>query len=236
MMFLSLSELTMTLPTRRILITAGPTHEPIDAVRYLGNRSSGRTGIALADEAAQRNWTVRLLIGQTPGAPSDSRVEVDRFRTTSDLEELLNIHLSGCEVLVMAAAVADFRPNVTATQLASKLSRLDGPVSLDLVPTPDLLQACARRRAPGQLLVGFALESASDLEASAQDKLIRKGVDLMVGNPLETMDAQTIQATVYERTTDGHRVAARTEGSIPKTVFAGWLMDIIERACLSKAD
>ena len=236
MMFCLFPGLTMTLPTRRILITAGPTHEPIDAVRYLGNRSSGRTGIALADEAAHRNWTVRLLLGQTPGTPSDSRVNVDRFRTTADLEDLLHIHFAKCQVLVMAAAVADFRPRVSPDQLTRKMRRLDGPISLDLVPTPDLLHACARRRASGQLLVGFALESASDLEASAQDKLVRKGVDLMVANSLETMDAQTIEATVYERTADGPRVAARTAGPIPKTVFARWLMDLIERTHPNEAD
>lgn len=230
------TERTMTLPTRRILITAGPTQEPIDAVRYLGNRSSGRTGISLADEAAQRNWAVRLLLGQTSGTPTDSRVEVDRFRTTADLDELLRVHFSDCDVLVMAAAVADFRPSVSADQLAGKLNRLDGPMSLDLEPTPDLLRGCAARRAPGQVLVGFALESASDLEESAQGKLVRKGVDLIVGNPLETMDSETIEATVYERTADGPRIAAKTDGAILKTVFAGWLLDVIERKYPPQAD
>jgi phosphopantothenoylcysteine decarboxylase / phosphopantothenate---cysteine ligase len=219
---------TMASPTRHILITAGPTHEPIDAVRFLGNRSSGRTGIAIADEAAQRDWAVRLLLGQTPGTPSDSRVTVDRFRTTADLEQLLAVHFGGCDVLVMAAAVADFRPEVSGEGLAGKVRRGDGAMTLRLVPTPDLLRDCAHRRKPGQYLVGFALESASDLEASAEAKLVGKGVDLIVANPLETMDARTIGATVYERTAEGPRVSARTDGLISKDAFGGWLMDLIE--------
>src|SRR5262245_55498974 len=100
----------VTQPTggRRLLITAGPTHEPIDAVRFLGNRSSGRLGVALADEAAGRGWTVTLLLGPVSRTPSDSRVRVVRFRTCTDLEGLLAEAAAGCDVLIMAAAVADY--------------------------------------------------------------------------------------------------------------------------------
>jgi len=92
---------------KRMLITAGPTHEPIDAVRFLGNRSSGRLGVALADEAAARGWDVTLLLGPVSRTPSDSRVRTLRFRTCADLETLLRQTTDTCDVLVMAAAVAD---------------------------------------------------------------------------------------------------------------------------------
>ena len=214
--------------SRRILITAGPTHEPIDAVRYLGNRSSGHTGLAIAAEAAHRAWAVRILLGPTPGAPTDSRIAVHRFRTADDLEQLLHRHFHEADVLVMVAAVSDFRPRVSADQLSRKLRRTDAGLSLDLEQTPDLVAACAGRRRPGQLLVGFALEEQGDLDASAPDKLARKGLDLLVANPLETMEATTIRAAVYEPTEGGARVAARTPGVVGKTEFAAWLMDLIE--------
>lgn len=215
-----------TEPPLRVLVTAGPTHEPIDAVRYLGNRSSGRLGVAVADEAARRGCAVTLLLGPTPRQPSDSRVAVARFQTTADLESLLTEHLPSCDVLVMAAAVADYRPRVPPGQLHGKLKREGGSLMLELEPTRDQIALCSERRRPGQLLVGFALEPRDRLMASARDKLARKRIDMIVANPLETMDADTIEAVVLGR--DGSE--RRTAGAIPKSDFAAWLMDIIESA------
>lgn len=211
-------------PGRRILITAGPTHEPIDAVRFLGNRSSGRLGVALADEAAARGWTVTLLLGPVSRTPSDSRVRVRRFRTCSDLEALLRETAADCDVLVMAAAVADYRPRVDPAFFGGKFRRKDQPLTLTLEPTPDLIAQVAKQRRPGQLLIGFALEPRGELLASARDKLDRKGIDMVVGNPLETMDGETIDAVVLDRTGP----EARTPGPIQKPAFAGWLMGLIE--------
>ncbi len=203
----------------RLVITAGPTHEPIDSVRYIANRSSGRLGIALAVAAADAGWRVRLLLGPTPRDCTDTRVEVHRFRSTADLEALLGTHLSWCDVLVMAAAVADYRPAVKALA-GTKLRRSGKTMSLELESTPDLLAGCSARRRPGQLLVGFALEPRAELEHSARAKLERKGIDLIVANPLETMDSPTIEATVYERGGG----AFPTPGAIDKDAFAGWLL------------
>ena len=210
---------------RRMLITAGPTHEPIDAVRFIGNRSSGRLGISLAETAADAGWRVRLLLGPTPRSTADTRVGVQRFQTTADLEALLAENLAWCDVLVMAAAVADYRP---ATKVApgTKLRRSGASLTIQLESTPDLLAGCSAKRRPDQLLVGFALEPRAELEQSARSKLIRKGVDLIVANPLETMDAPTIEATVYTR--DGGTFP--TPGKIDKGAFAGWLLDRIAAA------
>ncbi|MFM9996083.1 MAG: phosphopantothenoylcysteine decarboxylase [Phycisphaerales bacterium] len=214
-----------------MLVTAGPTHEPIDAVRFLGNRSSGRLGVAVADEAARRGCAVTLLLGPTPRRPSDSRVAVARFQTTANLEALLAEHLPRCDVLIMAAAVADYRPKVPPGQLGGKLKREGGSLTLELEPTPDQIALCSERRRSDQLLVGFALEPRDRLMSSARDKLARKRIDLIVANPLETMDAETIEAVVLGRDGSEHR----TPGAIPKTEFAAWFMDIIESAAAPRA-
>ncbi len=211
--------------TKSLLITAGPTHEPIDAVRFLGNRSSGRLGIALADEAARRGWAVSLLLGPVTRTPSDSRVRVQRFRTCSDLEALLAHEAPKCDVLVMAAAVADYRPRVDPSFFGGKFRRKNEKLTLELEPTPDLLAQVASTRRPEQLLVGFALEPREELLASARQKLERKRVDLVVGNPLETMDGDSIEAVILGR--DGTEV--RTDGRMTKEAFAPWLLAIVEK-------
>jgi phosphopantothenoylcysteine decarboxylase/phosphopantothenate--cysteine ligase len=211
---------------KRLLITAGPTHEPIDAVRYIGNRSSGRLGIALADEAAARGWRVTLLLGPSALMSKSSHIEVVRFRTTADLEGLLKARLGEADVLVMAAAVADYRPKVgTSGDSQTKLRRTEGGMTLELEATPDLLAGCSKVRRPGQVLVGFALEPAATLLESAESKLKRKGVDLIVANALETMDAPTVDATVV----GAGGIVARTPGIMTKEAFAPWLMDVIEQ-------
>lgn len=216
----------------RLVITAGPTQEPIDAVRYLGNRSSGRLGIALACEAAGRGHDVTLLLGPTPRQCDDSRVRVVRFRTTADLQLLLREAVPACDALIMAAAVADYRPVVRSHAGAPpidpsthKLPRQGGPLSIDLVPTPDLLAERVQARRPGQVFVGFALEPRERLVDSARAKLARKGVDMIVANPLETMDAETIEATLVHA-----GGAVEPAGSMTsKEAFAPWLLDRVER-------
>lgn len=208
----------------RLLITAGPTHEPIDAVRYIANRSSGRLGIALAEHASARGWRTTLLLGPTPRACTHTGVCLERFQTTAELEALLHKHVGACDVLIMAAAVADYRPARGPAATQTKLRRAEQSLTLELEPTPDLLAACASRRRPGQFFVGFALEPRERLRESASHKLVRKGLDLIVANPLETMDAQTIEATVFGR--DGSEV--NTCGAVEKSVFADWLLDLID--------
>ncbi len=208
----------------RLLITAGPTHEPIDAVRYIGNRSSGRLGVALANSAAERDWDVRLLLGPTCQTAFDSRVEVVRFRTCADLGAALAAHAPWCDVLVMAAAVADYRPSVTPDLLAGKRRRTGERMVLELEPTPDLLAGVSRCRRPDQTFVGFALEPRDEMIASARSKLERKSLDLIVANPLETMDGPTIEATVISSS----GASCSTERPIPKPDFGPWLLSIIE--------
>ena len=205
-----------------MLITAGPTHEPVDAVRYLANRSSGRLGIALAEAAAARGDRVTLLLGPTPlSPPQNSQVTTRRFQTTAELQELLRELWPGHTVLIMAAAVADYRPARTAG-ISEKRARGDGPWKLELEPTPDLLAEAAANARPDQVTVGFALGPAEGLLDRAREKLTAKHVDAIVANPLETMDADRIHATLLLG--DGREIAA-PESS--KAEFAVWLLEQI---------
>lgn len=215
--------------TTRILITAGPTHEPIDAVRFIGNRSSGRMGLALALAARARGWEVTLLLGPTPIPDSALPVGVrtHRFRTCADLQGLLRQHAALTDILVMAAAVADYRPVPNPAIAGGKFRRTDGPVTLQLESTPDLLAEVGRSRRPDQLLVGFALEPEAELLPSARSKLERKKIDMVVANPLETMDSDSVRATVLAR--DGSR--QDTEGSLSKSAFATWLVHLLAAHC-----
>ncbi|MEM1329720.1 MAG: phosphopantothenoylcysteine decarboxylase [Planctomycetota bacterium] len=214
----------------RLLITAGPTQEPIDAVRFIGNRSSGTLGIALAQAAADRGWPTTLLLGPV-SRPTDgleaARIAVHHFRTTADLESLLTEHASIADVLVMAAAVADYRPAPDEVDVSGKRRRTREEMVLKLEPTPDVLAGVAASKRPDQTFVGFALEPRSEMLTSARRKLDRKRVDLIVANPLETMDAKGIEATLIGRA-DGPLADVRpTPGVIDKSAFAVFLLDAI---------
>lgn len=207
--------------TRQLLITAGPTYEPIDSVRFIGNRSSGRMGIALAEAAAQLGWEVTLLLGPVSAAvPTHDRIRVERFRTCADLQQLLSTHADRADILIMAAAVADYRPKPTPAMSDGKFRRTGGSITLELESTPDLLAGISASRRADQLFVGFALEPRADLLASAESKLKRKKIDLVVANPLETMDSDTVEATVLAA--DGS--VEHAGGLLSKTDFARWLL------------
>jgi phosphopantothenoylcysteine decarboxylase / phosphopantothenate---cysteine ligase len=160
----------------KVLVTAGGTREPIDPVRFISNRSSGKQGHALAIEAAARGAEVTLVT--TTDRPAGAGVEVVRVETAAELADAVLARSDACDVVVMAAAVADFRPVAVAP---SKLKKADGPPEVVLEPTVDVLAALGARKRPGQTLVGFAAET-DDVRANAYDKLRRKGADLVVAN------------------------------------------------------
>jgi phosphopantothenoylcysteine decarboxylase/phosphopantothenate--cysteine ligase len=160
----------------RVLVSAGGTREPIDPVRYIGNRSSGKQGHALADEAARRGARVTLVT--TADRPVRPGVDVVEVETAAEMEAALLERSDEADVLVMAAAVADFRPKSVAD---TKLSKSDGVPEIILEPTSDILATLGRRRRPGQTLVGFAAETR-DVAARAAVKLADKGIDLIVAN------------------------------------------------------
>lgn len=160
-----------------VLVTAGRTEEPLDAVRYLSNRSSGKMGYALAEASRRRGAQVILLSGPTHLEPPNG-ARVERVRTTDEMAEAVFSHLPEASVVLMAAAVADFQP---WEMRSTKIKRGNAAPSLKLRPTRDILAEVARLRRPNQLVVGFAAETDHVLENAAQ-KLRAKRLDLIVAN------------------------------------------------------
>jgi phosphopantothenoylcysteine decarboxylase/phosphopantothenate--cysteine ligase len=162
----------------RLLVTAGPTREPVDAVRFLGNRSSGRQGYAIAEEASRRGATVTLVSG--PTALSDPfGVTTVRVETARQMLDAVEAAYDAVDVVVAAAAVADFRPVDVA---AGKLKKDTAPASIALEETVDILAALGSRKG-GRILVGFAAEAGDPL-AGARGKLVSKNLDLVVANDI----------------------------------------------------
>jgi phosphopantothenoylcysteine decarboxylase/phosphopantothenate--cysteine ligase len=181
----------------RILVTAGPTHEPIDAVRFLGNRSTGRMGFAVASEAARRGAEVTLVAG--PVALSDpANVRVVRVETAQEMAEAVLERYGGVDAVVMAAAVADFRPD---RPRPGKLKKDGGTPALRLEPTTDILATLGKRK-EAQVLIGFAAET-DDLESEGRRKLGEKNLDFIVvnevGKPGTGFGSDTNRAAILAR-------------------------------------
>ena len=159
-----------------VLVTAGGTREPIDAVRVIANRSSGKQGYAIAENAACRGATVTLV--STVDRPTLASITVIPVETADDMLRAVTCHSDSSDVIVMSAAVADFRP---VQRSDGKIKKADGVPEIVLEKTPDILAGLGARKREGQILVGFAAET-EDLIAHAQDKLVRKNLDLIVAN------------------------------------------------------
>jgi phosphopantothenoylcysteine decarboxylase/phosphopantothenate--cysteine ligase len=184
-------------------------------------------GVAIAAEAATRGHEVTLLLGRGAVARPSVSLHAKPFDTTAELGSLLEASFPAADLLIMAAAVADFIPH--AAPAGTKLSRLDGPCTLSLQPAPDLVAALASAKRPDQYIIGFALEPATDLHERASRKLVRKGLDAIVANPLETIESASVSAIFIDAT--GHTLAAPP--NLPKAEFAAWLMDRAERLTAS---
>jgi phosphopantothenoylcysteine decarboxylase / phosphopantothenate---cysteine ligase len=207
----------------RVLVTAGGTREPIDSVRYVGNRSSGRMGIAIATEAAKRGADVTLVAANV-SLPVPDGVDLVPVATAAELEDACRAAFPGCDVLVMAAAVADFRPTGAVDDKIKKSGR-DG-LSIDLEPTTDVLSALAALRRPGQTLVGFAAEHGGDPAEHGRLKLERKRVDAVVVNDISdaTIGFESDQNEVTIVTGAGVKVVPRG----PKTAVAAAIVDVVQ--------
>jgi phosphopantothenoylcysteine decarboxylase / phosphopantothenate---cysteine ligase len=183
-----------SLAGRTLLVTAGPTYEPIDAVRFVGNRSSGRMGFAIAAEASGRGARVFLVAGPTQ-LPDPPGVEVVRVETAEQMREAVLARIEEADAVVKAAAVADFRP---ARPAAGKLKKQAGPPDLHLEPTADILRELGDRKGE-RVLVGFAAET-EDLEEAGRKKLVEKNLDVVVvnevGSPGTGFDAETNRAMI----------------------------------------
>jgi phosphopantothenoylcysteine decarboxylase/phosphopantothenate--cysteine ligase len=204
----------------RVLVSAGGTREPIDAVRYVGNRSSGRMGFALAEEAAARGAHVTVVAANVALAHGP-RLNVVEVETAAQLQAACEERFGDCDVLLMAAAVADFRP---ADPAAVKLKKeaVGASLSVAMERTPDVLSGLASRRRDGQTLVGFAAETGDEAVRYGRGKLQAKGLDAVVVNDVAApgvgFDVETNAVTIVTAAED-HPVALATKAQIASTVL-----------------
>ncbi|HEV7451115.1 MAG TPA: bifunctional phosphopantothenoylcysteine decarboxylase/phosphopantothenate--cysteine ligase CoaBC [Pseudonocardiaceae bacterium] len=211
---------------QQVVISAGGTREPLDPVRYLGNRSSGRQGYALARVAAQRGARVTLVAAHTSDLADPAGVEVVQVGTAGQLQESVLKAAPDADVVVMAAAVADFRPTETHPSKIKKSGSDPAPLSLTL--NPDILAELVRRRTEGQVVVGFAAEtgdSADGVLAHGRDKLARKGCDLLVVNAVGEGRAFEVEHNAGWLLGDDGVEIELPEG--PKSLLASYVWDAV---------
>jgi phosphopantothenoylcysteine decarboxylase/phosphopantothenate--cysteine ligase len=203
----------------KVLITAGGTREPIDAVRYVGNRSSGRMGYAVAEEAAALGAAVTVIAANV-GLPRHPRVRYLDVETAAQLADACAAEFAAADVLVMAAAVADFRPAAAVDGKLKKSGRDE--LALVLEPTPDVLSGLAARRRPEQTLVGFAAEHGAGALEYGRDKLTRKGLDAVVVNDVSVpgvgFDAAENEVTILTAGGDEH-VPRTTKAEVARAIL-----------------
>jgi len=206
----------------RVLVAAGGTREPIDSVRYVGNRSSGRMGLALAEEAARRGADVTLVAANVTLALPATAVPVE---TTAELEAAVRERFSEADVLIMAAAPSDFRP---ASPTDAKIPREGSHgLNIELEPTTDIVAAVAADRRPDQTVIGFAAEHGDGAVERGREKLVRKALDAVVVNDISRSDIG-FDSTDNEVTivlAEGERQVGRR----PKTEVAAAILDEVER-------
>ncbi|HET8619527.1 MAG TPA: bifunctional phosphopantothenoylcysteine decarboxylase/phosphopantothenate--cysteine ligase CoaBC [Acidimicrobiales bacterium] len=204
-----------------VVVTAGGTREPIDPVRFVGNRSSGKQGHALAAEAADRGAKVTLVT--TVDLPAPAGATVVRVETAGQMDEAVREAATGADVVVMAAAVADFRP---ARVAASKLKKADGVPEIVLEPTVDILAGLGSRKRPGQTVVGFAAET-DRVRQNAASKLVAKGADLIVANDVTAPGAgfehDTNQVVILDADGTEREVPLADKRAIARAVFTAVL-------------
>ncbi len=207
---------------KKVLVTAGPTREAMDPVRYLSNRSSGKMGFEVAREALRRGADVVLIAGPVAIAPP-SGLEVVPVTSAAEMKEAVDKHFSGADVTVMAAAVADF---TFAAPAARKVKKETLPAGLEIVRTPDILKELGGRKRPGQILVGFAAETNA-VEAAARKKLREKNLDLIVANDV-SREGTGFEADVNQAVLIDRRGKSRKTDILSKRALAAVIWDAVE--------
>jgi phosphopantothenoylcysteine decarboxylase/phosphopantothenate--cysteine ligase len=214
----------------KVLVTAGGTREAIDGVRFIGNSSSGRMGLALAQAAQARGAQVTLIAANVP-LPAPAGVLVREVVTAAEMQAACAEEFPSCELLLMAAAVADFRPLAAQDGKIKKAER--ERLELVLEPTPDVLSGLAARRRPGQTLIGFAAEHGERAVERAREKLAAKGIDALVVNDISRQDigfdADANEVTILSAPGDRSRIEALHVPRASKTDVAEAILDAAQR-------
>jgi len=190
---------------KTVLVTSGPTYEPIDPVRFIGNRSSGKMGYAIAQELALRGAQVNFVTGPTKHLPNHPNITINKVTTASEMYESSTSCFSSCDAAILAAAVSDFSPKQVADE---KLKREENSLQLVLEPTQDIAKALGKSKSKKQILVGFALETHDEL-SNAKKKIESKNLDFIILNSANEkgagFDVDTNRITVIHR--NGNSVA-----------------------------
>jgi phosphopantothenoylcysteine decarboxylase/phosphopantothenate--cysteine ligase len=208
-------------PALRCLVTAGPTREHLDPVRFLSNGSSGKMGYALAAAAAARGWSVDLVSGPV-SLPAPPGVAVHRVISADEMFAACDARFAACDIFIAVAAVADYRAKAISQQ---KQKKNPGPVTLELVPTIDILKTLAAKKTAGQTMVGFAAET-NDVEGYARKKLAEKRLDWIVANDVSTagIGMNADDNTVLLIGAEGTRASF---GPAPKAAVADFILNHI---------
>lgn len=204
---------------KTVLITTGPTREYIDPVRFISNRSSGKLGVAIAEEFVKNKYKVILVSGQTKYKP---KIKITTFyvETSQQMYEVVKKYFSKSDVFISAAAVCDFKPN---RQFVQKIKKNKKTLVLKLVPTIDILQYCGEHKTENQVVVGFALETdRKNAVKYAIEKLKNKKLDLIILNSLETFDSDYITPTLIYPS--GKTIQCK---KMTKKMFAKLLVNIV---------
>lgn len=206
-----------TLQGLKVLVTAGPTYEPIDPVRFIGNYSSGKMGYAIANELANRGAAVTLISGPVSLKPESTNIELVPVTTAQQMYDMVLKYFPQCQAAILAAAVADYRPKHAASQ---KIKRTDDSLTLELEPNPDIAAELGKRK-QNQILVGFALETDNHID-NARKKLHAKNFDFIVLNPANEPHAgfmsDTNRITIIDKHEKVETFATKSKQEVAKDI------------------
>ena len=211
--------LTRPLAGKKAVITAGPTYEPIDPVRFIGNNSSGKMGIAIAKELEQRGAEVTLIIGPTQIDISENGISLVKVKTADEMYTAVTDRFAESDITIMAAAVADYTPVAPAPE---KIKKQAEHLTVELVRTKDILKSLGEKKSKGQILVGFALETTNEKQY-AMDKLQKKNADMIVLNSLNDTGAgfgyDTNKITIFEKGGQEFNFATKSKKAVAKDII-----------------
>jgi len=203
---------------KKALVTAGPTHEAIDPVRFIGNNSSGKMGYAIAEELANQGAEVNLVSGPSHLSSNNSLIKITRVTSAEQMYEACVSLFPTTDITVLSAAVADFRPSTKADQ---KIKKTDAGLSLELVKTKDIAAELGKLKKPGQFTVGFALETENEI-ANAEKKIASKNFDLIVLNSLNDNGAgfshDTNQITLIDRKNEVQKFSLKSKKEVARDI------------------
>lgn len=213
-----------SLAGKKVLVTAGPTYEPIDPVRFIGNHSSGKMGVALAKELAARGAKVELVAGPGVQDPANKGIQLHRVTTAQEMYTVCIEHYPAMDLAIMSAAVADYTPETVASE---KIKKTDGGMELRLTKTKDILKELGLLKKQHQVLVGFALETNNE-KANALQKLQSKNADLIVLNSLQDAGAgfgyDTNKITVFDKAGEEINYPVKSKSEV-----AADIVDLIQK-------